>query len=1014
MKRSLIIFALFCFYSITGISQAFDISGVVLDENKLAIPAVDIHLKNDETKGTSTDFEGAFTLTGVQAGETYVFSYIGYKPEEITLTSEDQQVEIVLTPDLQALGEVMVIGYGAQSRKKITGAVSKVDAEAIQKMSPVNVGQALQGTAPGVNITPQSGTPGAEVNIRIRGVSTNGNNSPLIILDGFQYEGGLSSINPDDIESFTILKDAQAAIYGSIGANGVILITTKGGKKNKDAQFDYSTYYGLQESTRELPLLNATEYALFLNESYANAGQQSPLKSMDNLGKGTNWQKEVFKSAVIYNHNLAITGGSENITYAISGAHLDQDGIVGKGKSGFTRSTGKLSLGIDLKENLKLSTNILYNHTERNNLNSFALGSVLFNAANMAPTINPEVDNLDGQIDLGNEVINPLTQIENTYNKTIANRLSGNLKVEFEYAKNLSLEGRFGFNTTNTRSRVFTPEFNYGPSKVFNVPDNSVNLSKVMDTNYTFDIFNTYKNKFNGIHAIDFMVGMTVYKEFGEGLSGYRTGVPANSFQFADIGTATGSGDDHTSDSYAYDIRRLSYFTRLQYDFMDKYLFSAILRSDSSTRFGPENRTGFFPSFTAGWILSEEDFFPEMQPTDYFKIRASYGIMGNDRIGDFLYLSLLNGQARYVSAVDGSLIIGQAPGALANPAVKWEEAKRFNIGLDTRFFNDKLGFTFDYFHNNRENLLIPNIPVSGILGVAAPGASGPTINAGNVQNSGFEFSVDYNQKVNEDFNFNIAVNLATLKNKVTKVEGADFIEGGDFGIGQPAPARMEEGKPIGYFYGYVTDGVFQSQEEADDHPSQIALGANAKAGDIRYKDLNGDGVIDENDRTDIGNPIPKLTGGFNLSINYKMFDLSMYTYANVGNDIVRNYERNQPNVNRLRYHLDRWTGLGTSNDVPRATTEATANNVFSDFYVEDGSFLRIQTINLGYHFNKEVIQTVGLKNLRLYAKVDNVFTFTKYRGYDPAASTGDPLGGGVDLGFYPSPRTYLLGLNVNF
>ncbi len=1014
MKRALTITAILCFYSLFGIAQDFDISGVVLDENQVPIPGVDIVLKSNNLKGTTSDFSGLFSLTDVNPNDTYVFSAIGFQSEEIVIASKDQDLTIILHEDPQLLDEVMVIGYGAQSRKKVTGAITKVDAESISKMSPVNAAEALQGTVPGVNITPQSGTPGSEMNIRIRGVATNGDNSPLLIVDGFQYEGGLSSLNPSDIESFTVLKDAQAAIYGSTGANGVILITTKDGAKNQKAEIEYNTYYGIQESTRKLPLLNATEYGLLLNEAYGNAGQNSPLSDISNLGKGTDWQKEVFKSALVFNHNLSIQGGSDKVTYALSGSILDEDGIVGGDRSGFDRRTGKLSLGIDLLDNLKLSTNVFYNHTKNKNLNSFALGSVLFNAINMAPIIDPSVDNLDGEIDMGNEVINPLTQIRNTFNESIANRLSGNIQLEFEYAKNLKLEGRYGFNTTNTRSRVFTPFFDYGPSKVFNTPDNAVDLSKITDNNYTIDLFNTYKNTFADKHTIDFMVGTTIFKEYGEGLSGHRTGVPSNSIQFADIGTATGTGDDQTSDSYAYDIRRISYFTRLQYDFQGKYLLSALLRSDSSTRFGSGNRTGIFPSFTAGWVLSDEDFFPELNATDFLKIRGSYGVLGNDRIGDFLYLSLLNGQARYVSAEDGSTIVGQAPGALANPDVKWEEARKLNIGLDSRIFNGTVGITLDYFVNTRKNLLIPNIPVSGILGIAAPGASGPTMNAGTVENSGLEVSLDYNKEINKDLNFDIALNFSTLKNKVTEVNGADFIEGGDFGIGQPAPARMEEGKPIGYFYGYVTDGLFQNQNEVDDHPSQIALGAEAKPGDIRYVDLNGDGVIDENDRTDIGNPIPKFTGGLNLGVNYKNFDFSLYAYTNIGNDIVRNYERNQPHVNRLRYHLDRWTGPGTSNSVPRVTTEATANTVFSDFYVEDGSFLRIQTLSLGYSLPKDLLSSIGLQKVRFYAKANNVFTFTKYKGYDPAASTGAPIGGGIDLGFYPSPRTYLLGLNVKF
>lgn len=1004
--------ATMCLLSMWSYAQELDIEGSVTDEQS-GMPLLGVNvIIEGTTRGTTTDFDGNYSISSVPSDATLVFSYLGFQTKKINV-AETSDFNIKLKSDTQALDDVVVIGYGSSSRRKLTGAVSTVDAQSIDDLEPTNVGQALQGTVAGINVTPQSGTPGAQVNIRIRGVSTNGDNRPLIILNGFQYEGGLNSINPNDIESFTILKDAEAAIYGATGSNGVILITTKSGEINQKAQIEYKTYYGLQETTRKLPLLNATEYGLLLNESYSNAGQVSPIQNLAQLGEGTDWQDEVFEVAPITNHSLSVTGGSEKVTYAASASLLEQEGIVGGSKSKFSRSTARLNLNAELRENIDLTTNVFYNHTESNNLNSFGLGSVLFNAINIAPTIDPSLDDITGQINLGNEVINPLPQIRNTYSKTISDRLSGNVKLSIDYLENFNLEGRLGFNSTNTRNRDFAPEFIYGPNKVFNLPNNSVTLGKIYDSDFTFDLFNTYENTFGDKHDVKFMVGMTVYKQFGEGLFGSSTGVPANSIEFADLGTATGTGDQNTATSYAYDVRRLSYFSRLQYDYDDKYLLSALIRSDSSTRFGPENRTGYFPSASAGWVASEEDFFPENNFVDFFKIRSSYGVLGNDRIGDFLYLSVLSGEATYVSAVDGSLIQGQALGPLANPEVKWEEARRFNIGLDSRFFDNQVGLTVDYFVNNREDLLIGNIPVSGIFGIAAPGASGPTKNAGSVRNSGLEVTLDYKKVVNDDFSFNVNFNISTLDNEVTNVIGADFIEGGAFGIGQPAPARMEVGKPIGYFYGYESDGIFQSQAEVDAHPSQLALGADASPGDIRYKDLNGDGVIDENDRTDIGNPIPSVTGGFNLSMTYKSFDFSLYSFANLGNDIVRNYERNQPNVNRLSYNLERWTGPGTSNSVPRVTVDPTANAAFSDFYVEDGSFLRVQTISLGYTLPENLLESIGVNSFRLYAKVDNVFTFTEYSGYDPAASTGAPIGSGIDLGFYPSPRTYTLGLNVN-
>ena len=395
------------------------------------------------------------------------------------------------------------------------------------------------------------------------------------------------------------------------------------------------------------------------------------------------------------------------------------------------------------------------------------------------------------------------------------------------------------------------------------------------------------------------------------------------------------------------------------------------------------------------------------------KLRGSYGTLGNDQIPNNGYISQLTGEATYV--FDGALVNGSASGQIPNPDLKWEEARKFDVGLDLKLFNDKVSIVSDYFIDTRADLLIPNIPVSGIIGISAPGASAPTINAGTVRNSGLEFSIDYKNKFSENFSMSAGYNVTFLKNEVLEVNnGTGFIEGGSFGVGQPAPSRMEVGQPIGYFYGYKSDGVFQNQAEVDAHPSQLALGANAAPGDIRYMDVNGDNVIDVNDRTNIGDPIPSATMGFNLQLNYKNLDFSAYTFASVGNDMVRNYERDVTDANHFRYVLDRWTGEGTSNSVPRVTTSSTANTVFSDYFVEDASYLRIQNIQLGYSLNQKYAEKAGLTKLRLYAGVNNLYTFTKYKGYDPGASNGAPIGGGIDYGFYPIPRTYMVGLNINF
>ncbi|WP_188459034.1 SusC/RagA family TonB-linked outer membrane protein [Psychroflexus planctonicus] len=1007
------LFIVFCIMSLSMSAQTIDISGTVIDGgSQIPLPDANVQVEGTE-KGASTDFDGVFTLTGVPSDGTLVVSYLGFVTQKIPIDGKTT-FEVVLQPDTEALEDVVVIGYGQSSKRNISGSVSKVGAADIKKLDPINAAQSLQGTAAGVNVTPQGGSPGAEANIRIRGVATNGDASPLIILDGFQYDGGLNSINPQDIENITVLKDAQAAIYGTIASNGVILVTTKSGKRNQSAKFEYQTYYGFQETTRELPLLNATEYALLLNESYANSGQTSPIQNLSGLGRGTDWQDEIFEVAPIMNHNLSIRGGSEKTSYSFSGSLLDQDGIVGGDKSSFVRKTASLSIDTDLNDKLNFKTKLFYTNQESKGLNTFGLGSVLFNAINMAPTIGAGVDNLDGEIDLGNEVVNPITQIRNTYNESVNNRLSGTVQATYDYADNLNIQARLGFNRNGTEFREFIPVFNYGPGKVFNrLEDNLVNQNKIINNDYTFDLFNTYSNTFEDIHDVTFLLGMTVYKSFGEGLFGSRTGVPSNSFDFADIGTATGAGENNTAGSYAYDVRRLSYFGRLEYTLDDKYLFSAMLRRDSSTRFGPNNRVGYFPSITSGWIISDENFFPQSDNIDFLKLRASYGIMGNDRIGDFLYLSLLTGQATYANGEDG-LVNGIAQGPIPNPNAQWEEAVKTDFGLDLRLFNNKVNFTFDYYRNDTDKLLISNIPVSGIFGSSAPGASSPTINAGKVRNQGLEFELNYSDNITDDFSFGAGFNIATIQNEVLSIRGADFVEGGAFGVGQPLPSRMEVGQPIGYFYGLRTDGIFQSQAEVDAHPSQAGLGATAQPGDIRYVDSNGDGVINADDRVKVGNPIPDFTFGFNLSLNYKNFDMNTYVFGNLGNDIVRNYERDQPNVNQLGYRLDRWTGPGTSSTVPRATTSATANKVFSDFFVEDGSFARIQTIALGYTFEENLLQKIGLKQLRIYGKIDNVYTFTDYTGYDPTASSGAPIGSGIDFGFYPLPRTYIVGLNANF
>ena len=1012
MKSKLLLTVLLLFTSF-AFSQSFDVNGTVLDGAGLSLPGVNVKVKNS-SKSTTTDFDGSFKLSGVSTGTTIVLSYIGYRTQEVVVSGP--KITVKMSDDTKSLEEVVVIGYGSQKKREVTGAVSVVDSKTLDILKPARIEQALQGTMSGVNVTTQSGAPGAPLDIRIRGIATNGENRPTTIIDG--YVGDLGLLNPNDIETITVLKDAQAAIYGTIGANGIILVTTKMGKKNTKTKVSLNSYTGFQYTSRKLPMLNATEYALLLNESYANGGKALPYPNVSGLGNGTDWQDEVFKDGVpIISNDLTISGGGEKIAYSISGSHLDQEGIVGGDKSGFLRNTARLGLTADLSDKFKLKTSVIYTYFTRNTLNENGLGSVLFNALNVPATLTPYDANgvftlVPNTTGLGNEIINPLAQIANTYNDYNYKKLNGNFGLDYKIFRGFVLSSSIGFNTTNSESKTFGKQISYG-GKVFDVQRSSVTQGAVNDNNYSFDLFGTYNTKIADNHNIVGTLGTTIFKEWGNGLFATGFDVPNNSWDFADISLTKGISETLTNSSYVYDQRRLSYFGRVQYDYKGKYLLSAMLRRDSSTKFGPGNKVGYFPSFTGGWVISDEGFFGESKAISFLKLRASYGTLGNDQIPNYGYLGLLTGEATYV--FDGALVNGIATGQVPNPDLKWEEARKFDVGLDMKFLNDKLFVVADYFIDTRNDLLIPNIPVSGITGTGAPGASAPTLNAGSVRNSGFEFSIDYKEKFSDSFSMSVGYNVTFLKNEVLEVNnGTGFIEGGNFGVGQPAPSRMEVGKPLGYFYGYKTDGIFQNQAEVDAHPSQLALGANAAPGDLRYVDSNGDGVIDTKDKANIGDPIPDATMGFNVQLNYKNLDFALYTFASVGNDMVRNYERTLSDANRLDYVLDRWTGQGTSNSTPRVTTGATANTVFSDYYVEDASYFRIQNIQLGYTLSPNISQKAGITKLRIYTGVNNLYTFTKYKGFDPGASNGAPIGGGIDYGFYPIPRTYLLGLNINF
>ncbi len=967
-------------------------------------------------KATTTNFDGDFSINA-SIGEVLRISYVGYKTKEITIDDLNFK-NVQLSQDVAGLDAVVVIGYGNQAVKEVTGAVSVVNSETIENLKPTRIEQALQGQVPGVQITSTSGAPGAASNIRIRGLGTNGDSRPLILVDGIRIED-LSTINPGDIESITVLKDATAGIYGVQAANGVILITTKGGRKNQKLTFEYDAFVGFQDASRRLPTLDSQEYALLVNERFANNGQQPPFTSINGLDN-VDYQDEVLSLAPILNNTLNIKGGTEKSVYSFGVGYLQQEGIVGLSKSGFDRTTLRFNFDHDWTDNLTMKSGLFYTNTSRSTVAEGGLGSVLFNALNMNPTIPIRDSNGDFSLaeNLGNEVINPLAQLANTFNDNNVDKLSGNFGLTYDFLDHFEATARIQFNYSEANGESFLPQAFYGAGKVFNIDAPIYNEYSNYFRDYIYDAFLNYNNTFGENHNVKATLGMSASRTTGKfnGFTGiYNTDNPL--LDDLNFGNASLSDADDVQDNFInggdqFDSRLLSQFLRVQYDYDGTYLFSAVIRRDGSTAFGPDNRFGYFPSASAGWVLSNEEFLSGSNVFDFLKLRASYGVIGNDRIPAERFRSVLSGEGTAV--FNNQLFFGAAVGALSNPGIKWEQNYTANVGIDANFLEGKLSATVDVFNRRTEDLLITP-PVSGILGVGAPGASAPVINSGTVENRGFEIALSYNDDLTPDFNYGVSYNIGYVKNEVTKLApSVDFIEGGVFGIGQLPPSRMQVGETIGFFYGYQTDGIFQNAAEVAAHPSQIDLGAEAQPGDFRYRDINGDGVINTDDRVNLGNPLPDVTMGLNLNFNYKNFDFQTYLYASIGNDIVRNYERNLDFTNTTTNVLNRWTGPETTDSFPRVTTGATSNNAFSDFFVEDGSFLRIQNAQLGYTLDNNFVKQNEIKQIRIYASVNNLFTFTKYRGYDPSASNGAAIGGGIDNGFYPVPRTFLLGANVKF
>ena len=1017
------------------------VSGVVTSAaDQLPLIGVSVQVKGT-SNGSITDLDGNYSVS-VASGQTLVFSYIGFKTQEIQITNQ-KTLNVVMEEDSETLDEVVVVGYGVQKKKLVTGATVQVKGETLAKMNTNSPLQAMQGQTPGVNISSTSGQPGESMKVSIRGLGTVGNASPLYLIDG--VGGDISTLNPADIESIDVLKDAaSAAIYGAQAANGVVLITTKSGKAGK-AQISFDAYYGWQTQARKADMLNAQEYMMIMDEQAINSGNApydwSSFESIYDANGNvydTDWVNSMFQNnAQTQSYTLGITGGSETSTYAMSLGYMSQEGIVGgKDVSNYERynfrinSEHKLFKDSDLlkvgeqvsfvyKMNNGISVGNQYNNTLRGAFGTSPLAPI-YSDNNIYDSPYNDTTNSDWYNGDGNPYGSMMT---NSNNENKDATFSGNVYAELQPIKNLKFRTVFGAVYSTNEYRSFSPLYHFS---IYSFNDTRTSAAQNMTHGLTMTWTNTATYDWTvGEHAFNALVGMEISRYNGTYLRAtngiLRDGFDDWEHAYVDNGTATSTDNGLGAAGHPNDeTRTVSYFARFGWNWKETYMINATVRADGSSRFARGNRYGVFPSVSAGWTISNEAFMEDTYDwLDFLKLRVSWGQVGNQNIDNYQYTApITSSNTHYifgnqVGADAQSGFWGAYPSRLANEDVTWETSEQTNIGIDARFLRSRLSLTADFYIKTTKDWLVE----APILATAGTGA--PYINGGDVKNTGIELALTWNDQIGSDFQYNVGVNGAYNKNKVGNIPTEDGIIHGDVNMlydNTPEFYRASNGHPIGYFWGFETAGIFQNQQQIEDWRAagNGILQADVQPGDVIYVDQDHNGVIDDNDKVDLGNGTPDFTYGFNLGFSYKNFDFALNAYGAAGNQIVQSY-RNHANShsNYTSAILGRWTGEGTSNRIPRVT-ETNINWQFSDLYIQDGDYLRISNITIGYDFAK-LINLKAISQARLYFQVQNAFTFTKYDGMDPEIGYGtSDWVSGIDLGYYPRPRTFLVGVNLKF
>jgi TonB-linked SusC/RagA family outer membrane protein len=1019
--------------TLNAAAQNTPISGKIINKSTgESLPGATISVKGTALK-SNADAKGQFTINA-PAGAVLVVTHAGMNAQEYAATGQSQGLVIGLDESAETtLSNVVVVGYGTQRITKVSGAIATVKGADIEKLRPVRVEEALQGRASGVNVI-QPGTPGAKPTVLVRGIPSFSGTDPVVIIDGVpQTLTDLNSIAPTDIESINVLKDAAtSAIYGVKGGNGVIVVTTRSGRKSTKTDISVNANYGLQEVINTVGVLNGTEYAAMINEGSTVAGGPVIFPNLSLVGVGTNWQNEVFKRAPMQSHTISARGGSDRMGYFLSAGYTSQGGIVGgQDKSRFNRGNFTANLNFDLSAKLKFILNTTGVILDGRGIQENSFNSILGSALNFDPTVSVlnTVAGTPGKYGFSNmllsEVFNPLTKLENTYNKNMGSKLYGKFELQYDVFKNVKLTSRFGYTKYDGNAKSFTPLAFYGPNNIDNSMNadgstvagrhNSVSHEKVSNFNYTWESFANYNFDISKSH-FETVAGFALSRIAGNAAGATRQDVPFNSWEFADFTAATGNNSAANTNAlsgyyYQYFRRNLSYFGRLNYDFDNKYLVSATARRDGSYAFGVKNKFANFISGSAGWVVSNENFF-QSKLINYLKLRASYGTTGNENV-DPQFVGIVNGGPSYGPTANSNgynfnniFYAGSTVGSAANDALRWEKQTQLNAGFDISLFKRAISISADYFQKEVDGLLFT--PSASLYLGTVPI---PTSNIGATRSTGIDVTLTYNQAITKKIKLNNAFTFTTAKNEVTATnsDGTAKIVGGYYFNGQSQSVTVfEKGYTPGYFYGYKTNGLFQNQAEV----AASAAQPGAVPGDIRFVDMNKDGVINAKDMTQIGDPFPDFTLGWNLSLEVGRIDFTAFTYASVGNDVYRAYERNANYSNKDRSVLARWIGEGSTNDArnPRYSfVDANSNIRVSDRFVEDGSFIKIKNVQLGY-----TLPTKGNKwfsSFRIYGQVRNAYVFTKYTGFDPEIA-GGILDTGVDRGSYPQPRTYTLGLDI--